>query len=442
MRAEIALDRKLLPPGSRVLCAVSGGADSVCLLHLVKELGDVECLCAHFDHSLRGAASRQDAAFVEELCRQWGVPFFTERGDVAAHARKTKQSLETAGRELRYAFLRQTAEACGADRIATAHNQNDNAETVLFRMARGTSLRGLGGIPPERDGIVRPLLNVSRQEIEAYLTERGIPWREDATNALDAAARNRVRHHVLPALESVHPGSAANIARMTETLREDEEYLTSLAAEKLAAWGDEALSAAELAALPKSISRRVLRLWLGEDLSRERLEAVLALCSAGPSAEAELPGGRRVRRENDRLRKDAGAITPLPERVLHPGETVFLPEAGMTALCKTGSETIEIQNSFNTFIFACAKICDTLTIAPCRPGDRIRLEGRAGTRRLQDLFVNEKIPRSMRETVPVIRCGETIAGVYGFGQAEGLRPAPGEPYYIVAIRKNTEEERE
>ncbi|MBQ3275597.1 MAG: tRNA lysidine(34) synthetase TilS, partial [Oscillospiraceae bacterium] len=250
MNPEIVLSRDLLPPGSRVLCAVSGGADSVCLLHLVRSLGDVECLCAHFDHGLRGEASREDAAFVEALCRKWEIPFHTETGDVAAFARQTGRSLETAGRELRYAFLRRTAARCGADRIATAHNRDDNAETILFRMARGTGLRGLCGIPAERDGIVRPLLETSREEIRAYLVRRNIPWREDATNAEDAAARNRVRHHVLPALEDVHPGAAANIARMGSVLREDEETLAALAAEKLAAWGGERLPAAELAALP------------------------------------------------------------------------------------------------------------------------------------------------------------------------------------------------
>ena len=442
MRPEIVLPRELLPPGSRVLCAVSGGADSVCLLHLVRALGDVECLCAHYDHGLRGKASGEDAAFVEELCRQWEIPFFMEKGDVSAHARATGQSLETAGRELRYAFLRRTTEECGADRIATAHNQNDNAETILFRMARGTGLRGLGGIPAERDGIVRPLLGVSREEIRAYLTARGIPWREDETNAGDAAARNRVRHHVLPALESVHPGAAANIARMGSALREDEDFLTTLAAERLSAWGGERLPAAELAALPRSLSRRVLRLWLGEDLPRERYEAVLSLCGGGPSARTELPGGAWVRREYGALLKGAPENAVLPERELRPGERVALPEAGMTALCKIGSDPMEIQNSFNTFLFSCANICDKLTVACRRPGDRIRLEGRQGTRRLKELFINARIPREARERVPVIRCGERVLAVVGFGQAEGLRPAPGEPYYSVEIRKTTEEERE
>ncbi len=442
MNPEIVLSRDLLPPGSRVLCAVSGGADSVCLLHLVRSLGDVECLCAHFDHGLRGEASREDAAFVEALCRKWEIPFHTETGDVAAFARQTGRSLETAGRELRYAFLRRTAARCGADRIATAHNRDDNAETILFRMARGTGLRGLCGIPAERDGIVRPLLETSREEIRAYLVRRNIPWREDATNAEDAAARNRVRHHVLPALEDVHPGAAANIARMGSALREDEETLAALAAEKLAAWGGERLPAAELAALPGGLAVRVLRQWLGEDLSRERYEAVLALCGSGPSARVQLPGGRTVRREYGVLTADPPESAPLPERELRPGETLALPEAGLTVRCERLPDGGEIQKSFNTFVFACANICDKMTVASRCPGDTVRLEGRPGTRRIKELFIDAKIPRAARESVPVIRCGERVLAVYGFGQAEGLRPAPGEPGYCIEIRKTAEDKRE
>ena len=143
--SEPVLDRSLLPAGYTVLCAVSGGADSVCLLDLVRRLGDVTVLCAHFDHGIRGAESARDAAFVEALCKEWGVPFFPGRGDVPAYAAANGLSIETAAREMRYAFLERTAKEQGADVIATAHNLNDNAETILFRMARGTGLRGAAG---------------------------------------------------------------------------------------------------------------------------------------------------------------------------------------------------------------------------------------------------------------------------------------------------------
>ena len=155
------LDRTLIPPGSRVLAAVSGGADSVCLLDLLRRESDVECVCAHFDHRLR-PGSGEDARFVRELCAEWGIEFVGGSGDTAAYAREKGLSLETAARELRYAFLFRAARETGAGLIATAHNLNDNAETVLFHMARGTGLRGLAGIPRRRETLVRPLLDVSR----------------------------------------------------------------------------------------------------------------------------------------------------------------------------------------------------------------------------------------------------------------------------------------
>ena len=166
--SEPVLDRSLLPAGYTVLCAVSGGADSVCLLDLVRRLGDVTVLCAHFDHGIRGAESARDAAFVEALCKEWGVPFFPGWGDVPAYAAANGLSIETAAREMRYAFLERTAKEQGADVIATAHNLNDNAETILFRMARGTGLHGLTGIPPRRGCYVRPCLCLTRADTEAY----------------------------------------------------------------------------------------------------------------------------------------------------------------------------------------------------------------------------------------------------------------------------------
>lgn len=262
--SEPVLDHSLLPAGCTVLCAVSGGADSVCLLDLVRRLGDVTVLCAHFDHGIRGAESARDAAFVEALCKEWGVPFFPGRGDVPAYAAANGLSIETAAREARYAFLERTAKEQGADVIATAHNLNDNAETILFRMARGTGLHGLTGIPARRGRIVRPLLQTPRRDIEEYLTARGIPHVEDSTNAETDAARNRIRLDVLPKLESIHPGAAAGIARMSETLAEDEAFLASLAEEKLALWG-EAIPGAELCAMPRPVARRALARWLAEN---------------------------------------------------------------------------------------------------------------------------------------------------------------------------------
>ena len=434
---EITPDRTLLPPGSRVLCAVSGGADSVCLLDLVRSLGDVECFAAHFDHRLRDS-SASDAAFVRRLCGEWGVPLLEGSGDVAAYAVEKGLSIETAARELRYEFLYRAAEECRADRIATAHNLNDNAETVLFHLARGAGLRGLIGIPRQRDKVVRPLLDVSRARIEAYLAERGIPHVEDPTNALDDGARNYARHHVLPAMEALHGGALENIGRMTHSLAADEEFLTSLAEEWLEKQRPGELSASGLSALPRPVAVRALRLRLGEDLSAERIEAVLGLCAAGPSAALDLPG-RRLRRRNDAIVSDGGQTAPPPERELLPGRTLLLPEAGLSCECRVCRPGEEIQTSFNTFSFSCANICGKLTIAPRAEGDRLSLLGRSGTRSVKKWMIDAKIPRAERAVVPVLRDQRGILAVYGLGQGDRACAVPGEKFFKIIFRKLPEE---
>jgi len=181
----------LFDKGGRVLCAVSGGADSVCMLHILHEKRqelEIELFAAHYEHGLRGEESLRDAAFVENICRELGIPFVCEHGDVKSFAREKGMSIEEAARELRYDFLERAADKLGCERIATAHNADDNAETILFNLTRGSGAQGLRGIPARRGRIVRPLLGMSRDEIEAYLTGRGIAWVEDSSTALTTTA--------------------------------------------------------------------------------------------------------------------------------------------------------------------------------------------------------------------------------------------------------------
>ena len=292
-----------LPRGARVLCAVSGGADSVCLLHLLKTEG-AEVYAAHYDHQLRGEESRRDAAFVRGLCADWAVPLLEGSGDVTAWAEEKRLSLETAARELRYAFLEDCADRIGADFIATAHTASDNAETLLLHLCRGSGARGLGGIPRQRDRILRPILHVTRAEVEAYLREHDLPHVEDSSNALDAAARNRIRHHAIPAMKSVNPSFEDAALRTARLLRADEAYLSSRAREELERirTGD-ALSIPALLALPEALQLRVLQQMAGPGAELVHLDALLALCSsANASAELSLPGGKKAPSDPSGLR--------------------------------------------------------------------------------------------------------------------------------------------
>lgn len=211
----------LLPEQGLILCALSGGRDSVALLHFLKEHG-FSVAAAHFDHHLR-PNSGEDALFCRDLCQKWNIPFCQGEGRIAQLPGNT----EANAREARYAFLERTAEETGAVCIATAHNADDNLETVLLHLAHGCGLNGLTGIRPRRGRIVRPMLQVPRAAVDEYVKEFDLPFREDATNADTSYARNRLRHQVLPVLRSINPRVAEVVGRMTDTLREDLDFLTA-----------------------------------------------------------------------------------------------------------------------------------------------------------------------------------------------------------------------
>ena len=333
----------VITPGARVLCAVSGGVDSMYLLHRMTELAAQRGFtvgCAHFNHGLRGAESDRDEAFVRTQCAHLGVPFYAGRGDVAS---VRGMGTEGAARQLRYAFLTDCAAAHGYDWIATAHTADDNAETLLLNLARGCGLRGLTGIPPQRGKLLRPMLDTTRAEAEAYLAAHGIAHVEDSTNASDAYARNRIRHHAVPALESVHAADTAAL------LREDERFLGGLAAEFLAGQTPaEGIPTAELLALPRPVRVRVLQQAAGRELSRRHLLALERLCSGEGLGYADVPG-LRVTRERGRLFFGTQVLPPLGTHILCPGETVEIPELGLRITVGEPGPFREIHSTFTTF---------------------------------------------------------------------------------------------
>ena len=426
----------MLPDGARVLCAVSGGADSVALLHVLKSVQKLTVFCAHFNHCLRGAESERDEDFVKELCARLGVPCFTGRADVAAYAEENGLGIEIAARRLRYEFLERTAEEQDCSRIATAHNADDNAETLLMHLLRGSGLKGLCGIPPVRGNIVRPLLNVPRSEIEAYLAEHGLSHVEDSSNGSDDYTRNRIRHQLLPLLGELNGNAAGNICTAAELLREDEAFLSGLAEDFLAEYREEnTLPLQKLLELPKPVAMRALRAMCGTDIARAHLDAVYMLClNRAVHADADIPG-MRVTKEYDLLTFGTeSAPEPLPERELRPGETVELPEIGKRIACTETILSKEIHNSFNTFCFKHANICGRLYVASRRAGDSVRLSGRGCTKTLKKLFSEAGLSLEARTMTPVIYDDAGVAAVCGFGMAERLTAQPGDPVIIVEIQ--------
>ena len=412
--------------GERVLCAVSGGADSMCLLAQLRSLAaqaGFEVLCAHFDHRQRGEESRRDADFVRAYCAEHAVPCFVEgyEGD-----RRDEASL----RDARYAFLRRTASEQGCRWIATAHTADDQLETMLLNLARGSGLRGLTGVAPVQGDLLRPMLDMTRADVEAYLLQHRIPHVEDSSNASDAYARNRLRHAAVPALQSVNAQAVRHAAETASLLREDADFLDSLARQALDRDG---ASLEALRSLPRPIRARVFRLRFGAGLSKQHIDALHAFCLEDAAAALDLPGVR-VLREQGRLRA-AAETPPLPEITLLPGRTYDLPAHGFRLTVSETDTLPEIYDSFTVYRFKSAEIRGKLTLTARRPGDAIRLCGRGCTKRLSDLFLEAGIPASERDFVPVLRDDLGPAAVCGFGVAERLVPTEGAPVITVMMEK-------
>lgn len=224
--------RMLPPPGGLILCAVSGGRDSVCLLDCLWKLGrarDFRVAAAHLNHGMRPTAQR-DEDLVRALCAERNIPFYTETVDVYALCAVWRLTVEETGRRARYDFLRRTADALAADFIATAHHRDDQAETVLLQLLRGTGPQGLTGIPPVRDGIIRPLLDTPRAAIDDYIAQNRLPYVTDETNLDTHYARNRLRLDIMPQLLAINPAAAAHIARTADILRAENDLLDAQAA--------------------------------------------------------------------------------------------------------------------------------------------------------------------------------------------------------------------
>ena len=411
------MNTDLLPRQGRVLCAVSGGVDSMYLLCRLLELG-YDVAAAHYNHGLRGSEADRDEGFVRAFCRERGVPFLSGRGDVGGYAREHGLSEETAARELRYGFLEEARVEMGAAVIATAHNAEDNAETMLLNLLRGSGLRGLCGIPPVRGNIYRPMLDVTRAEAEGYLAERGIPHVEDSTNGEDLYTRNRLRHEVMPVLTAINPAFAKTAGRTAELLRRDADHLDSLAERFVQEHGCEnALPVKVLAELPEPVMSRVVRRMGQGRISAVQTGAIMAL----KPGEVTDVSGMRVGRTRERLVFDLRTKAPIPERELRWEEWTAIPEAGISVRICRGRRADEIHDVFTTFSFSCEKIYGKITIGARREGDAFRPAGRGCTKTLKQLFMELDIPSWERNGVPVLRDGMGILFVLGVGPDERFK---------------------
>ena len=382
-----------IQPGERITCAVSGGADSIALLfglYLLQDKLKIELRAAHFNHHLRGAESDEDERFVREFCAGYRIPL--EAG--GAQVQPGKKGLEAAAREARYAFLRGLP-----GKIATAHTADDNAETVLMHLLRGTGLKGLGGIRPVSGSVIRPMLGITRQEVEAFLTEYHLPHREDSSNAGDAFLRNRIRHGIMPLLQAENPSAALSISAMAARVRQDEDYLQSLLEPELP-------PVSRLRALPQPLQCRYAERFLKEngipEPEQAHIQGVLRLiASEKPSARMSFPGGAVIARDYERLVRLETQAVPQECLVPVPG-SLELPAWGIRLradIAPNGGTGVRLQGP--------------LTVRSRREGDSLRLSG--GTKSLKKRMIDCKISADRRSRIPVLADDGGVVWVQSFG---------------------------
>ena len=431
----------LIVPGDQIICAVSGGADSMALLwclYRLKQQLQITVSALHCNHHLRPGDAEQDAAFVESFCQQHHIPLQVCDLDVAAQRRSSGQSEEEAARTLRYACFEKALPA--AAKIATAHNADDNLETTLIRLVRGTSPRGLSGIPLQRGRIIRPLLFATRTQILAFLQQEQIPHREDATNAEDCCLRNRLRHHVMPLLRQENPSFAQNWLETAAQLRQEDGYLSELAAQAMQTVRcGEGFSICALQNLEPVLQRRVLFGYLSQwGLTDAQLCHVKLLqqwlTSSQPSGSLSLPG-LTLRRRYDCIcpASPQDFTTFAPCKLTVPGRTE-LPQLGCSIVCRWADGAKEIENTATTFAIKYAMITqDGVWVRPRQAGDRITRTG--GSRSVKRLLIDCKIPAAQRDRIPIFVSGEQILAVGYAGINQACAADGAGPYLEIKIEQ-------
>jgi tRNA(Ile)-lysidine synthase len=434
--AKFIVRQRMFRAGDRVGVAVSGGADSIFLLHVLRELAstwNLQLSVVHIDHGIRGEASVADAEFVRSLARSFGLPFHLQRADVLSVA----DNLEQAARQVRHAFYRDLLASGNVDRVATGHTRSDQAETVLYRLLRGSSLAGLSGIlPVTEEGLVRPLLELPRAEIQAWLEERGIGWREDETNRDTSYARNRLRHDTLPLLrEAFNPRLDEALANLA-TLARDEElfWQTELDRQSISASQPTILKTSDLAGLPRALARRLIRrtieLAKGDlrQIEFAHVERILEMaCSSEGHDRVQIPS-LDVLRSFEWIRfmplgtyggpnRDFSMPLPAPGSVELPDGSAritlqVLEKTAATEACATVVNELDWQR-----LRSLDEAGHGLEVRNWRPGDQYHPIGQSKEQKIKTLFQEGRIPLWERRNWPIITYNGIILWTRCFGAA-------------------------
>ena len=413
---------KLIENGDTVVCAVSGGADSICLLRVILSLKkeyNLSVYVANVNHLIRGEESDRDSSFVKAVCRAADVKCFYREYDVRKISKERKIGDEECGRILRYEFFQEVADLLGGAKIATAHNLNDNAETVIFRMARGSSAQGLSGISYKRDNIIRPLLDVSREKIEKYLLANSIKWCEDSTNKECIYTRNKIRLLVMPLLKEISACADEKIVNAAQMVSDDNEYLNEVAYnESKKCVFDEYLLIDKLLNLPLPLQRRItaniLTKWGAQEITYDKIESFLEFITKDSGKQFDINSDLFAVKEYQRVnlckREEANDFSA----TLRIGETISHDIWTLTA--EIANYPVKRKNN-DIAVFDADKLSPPFKVRYRKAGDKISLKGMKGTKKLSDVFSDAKIEYHLRNTIPIVEKNTEILYIGGLRQS-------------------------
>lgn len=440
-----AIKHKLLRLGDRVLVAVSGGPDSIALLHLLYELRDqwdLDLEVAHLQHGIRGDAARQDAKFVERLAEELKLPYHIREVDLPRlKSDAGRGNLEALARSERYRFFAELVASRKLSKVATAHTQDDQAETVLMWFLRGAGLRGLGGmaplqqihIPSEKSlslTVVRPLLEISKAELLRYLSTRSIAYCTDQSNQDRTYLRNWIRLELLPIVRArTGTGVSGRLARQAGLIRDEDALLNSLTLHTYGSVSDNGdLLRCALLKHPQALQRRILRHWIEQTRGHLRgidfvhIEALVRLIHEGPAqGKLSIPGGWEFVREYDRLalgKSLRGAHRVCYSYELKIGMPLRVSEAGFELDAELVTAGARLPADLTEALFDASCLTEPLLVRNFRQGDRFKPLGVSGHKKLKDLFIENKIPLSIRATLPLVVMGQEILWIPGYGRSE------------------------
>ncbi|WP_026487085.1 tRNA lysidine(34) synthetase TilS [Caldanaerobius polysaccharolyticus] len=433
MLAEDTIKKyNMIRHGDKIIVAVSGGPDSVCLLHVLfrmRDNYDLSLIVAHVNHCLRGTQAEEDMRFVQKMACDLGLPFYAKVEDVAKIAADTGMSVEQAGRHVRYAFFRQLKEQLKADKIAVAHNMDDQAETVLLHLLRGAGVQGLTGMSPVSGDIIRPLIETPRRDIEAYIEENGLEYRVDHTNFQTHYFRNRIRIELIPYLKDhFNKNIAEALVQAADILREEDAYVQKNVLEiyKKICFKDKSGVQVELSEFERqdlAVKRRLIRKMVedvkGNNLNLEfkHIEYIMEFIKRGQTGErVDIPGGICVGLQYGKIRVFSVApVSKAPDfcyPLVIPG-TTRISELNASVRAEVVADIQpDFKNRYRAYLDY-DQIPDNLVVRSRRPGDYIIPFGMNGHKKLKEYFIDAKVPSEVRDKIPLVASGSEIVWIVG-----------------------------